>query len=104
MGKQLVLQKQISENYISTKQVKIGFSWTIFFFGFIAFAIRGQYKEALIQLALWFIFLGFFIGIYYSFVGNKNLLIKLFEEGYALNTELTGEIALVEGRMKGYIN
>ena len=72
-----------------TKQVKIGFSWTTFFFGFIPALIRGDLKWAIIMLLLEAVFGSFtfgigawFVGIVFSFVYNKIYIKELIEKGY----------------------
>lgn len=66
-----------------TKEVKVGFSWTIFFFGWMALAIRGQYVPALIS----FITLNI-AGFYYMFAGNRLLARKLVVDGWIAIEEL----------------
>ncbi|GGD10370.1 DUF2628 domain-containing protein [Pontibacillus salipaludis] len=71
------------------KEVKLGFSWTTFFFGFIPALIRGDLKWAVIMFALAavagvFTFgLGAWVpGIIFSFVYNKIFIKELLEKGY----------------------
>ena len=60
-----------------TKEVKIGFSWTIFCFGWMALAIRGQYVPAFIS------FLTFnMASFYFMFAGNRMLARHLIENGW----------------------
>lgn len=60
-----------------TKEVKVGFSWTTLFFGWMALAIRGQTVPAL---------LGFLTlnlsSLYYMFSANRILARKLAEAGW----------------------
>ncbi len=67
-----------------TKEVKIGFSWTIFFFGFIALIIRGQVKEALIVLLTSWVGVGLIYWVYLIFKGNEKLREKYILEGYKI--------------------
>ena len=60
-----------------TKEVKIGFSWTIFFFGWMALAIRGQYVPALISM-----FTFNMASFYFMFAGNRLLARQLVESGW----------------------
>ncbi|MCD5324248.1 MULTISPECIES: DUF2628 domain-containing protein [Pontibacillus] len=76
------------------KEVKVGFSWTTFFFGFIPALIRGDLKWAVIMFVLAavagaFTFgLGAWIpGIIFSFVYNKIFIKELLEKGYRAATE-----------------
>ena len=59
------------------KEVKVGFSWTIFFFGWMALAIRGQYVHALISFVTFN-----FAGFYYMFAGNRLLARQLASKGW----------------------
>jgi hypothetical protein len=79
-----------------TKSVKIGFSWTTFFFGFFPALIRGDLKWAAIMFitaALVGIFtLGFgawIPGIIFSFVYNKIYIKDLLEKGYRPSDDQT---------------
>ncbi|KOR27056.1 DUF2628 domain-containing protein [Clostridium sp. FAM 1755] len=72
-----------------TKEVKCGFSWTTFFFGFIVPLIRGDLKWALIMVAISIAvgiptlgIGGFISGIIFSFVYNKIYIKELLVKGY----------------------
>jgi hypothetical protein len=72
-----------------SKQVKIGFSWTTFFFGPIPALIRGDLKWAVIMFILAAVVgavtLGFGAwvpGLIFSFVYNKIYIKDLLEKGY----------------------
>ncbi|WP_077306474.1 hypothetical protein [Terribacillus halophilus] len=72
-----------------TKQVKVGFSWTTFFFGFLTPLFRGDLKWAIILILIEavvgsFTFgIGSFVtGIVFSFVYNKIYIKELIEKGY----------------------
>ena len=60
---------------VNIKSVKLGFSWTIFFFGFWTLMFRGMWK----QVALSFFF---FPLCCYLFKGNEMYIKKLIKEGY----------------------
>ncbi|CAM3915010.1 DUF2628 domain-containing protein [Mesobacillus zeae] len=72
-----------------TKEVKIGFSWTTFFFGFFPALFRGDLKWAVIMFIIASV-VGFFTfgfgawipGIIFSFVYNKINIKDLLEKGY----------------------
>jgi hypothetical protein len=73
-----------------TKEVKVGFSWTTFFFGFFPALIRGDLKWAMIMfilsIAVGMFTLGFgawIPGLIFSFVYNKIYIKELLEKGYA---------------------
>lgn len=72
-----------------TKQVKVGFSWTTFFFGFFPALFRGDLKWAVIMfitatfIGVFTLGLGAWIpGIIFSFVYNKIHIKELLEKGY----------------------
>ncbi len=67
-----------------TKEVKTGFSWTIFFFGFIALSLRGQIKEGLITLLTYWIGIGFIYQLYLCFKGNEMQKNKLLLQGFEI--------------------
>ncbi len=72
-----------------TKEVKCGFSWTTFFFGFIVPLVRGDIKWALIMVVI-SIAVGSFTfgigavvsGIIFSFVYNKIYIKDLLQKGF----------------------
>ncbi|WP_139992268.1 DUF2628 domain-containing protein [Paenibacillus paridis] len=71
------------------KEVKIGFSWTTFFFGFFPALFRGDLKWAAIMFvaatAVGVFTLGFgawLPGIIFSFIYNKMYVKELLEKGY----------------------
>ena len=73
-----------------TKTVKLGFSWTTFFFGFFPALFRGDLKWAAIMfvmsLVVGVVTLGFGAwvpGIIFSFVYNKIYIKELIEKGYS---------------------
>ncbi|SFF31544.1 hypothetical protein SAMN04487969_12528 [Paenibacillus algorifonticola] len=71
------------------KEVKVGFSWTTFFFGFFPALFRGDLKWAAIMLVA-AIAVGIFTlgigawlpGIVFSFIYNKMYIKELLEKGY----------------------
>lgn len=73
----------------ATKQVKLGFSWTTFFFGLFVPLIRGDLKWAAIMFSLELL-VGIFtfgigawvVGIIFAFVYNKIHARELGEKGY----------------------
>jgi len=63
-----------------TKEVKVGFSWTIFFFGALALIIRKQYGLTAVS------FLTFGLAnFYFMFSGNRMLAQQLIENGWTTN-------------------
>ena len=83
-----------------SKEVKVGFSWTTFFFGFLVPLIRGDIKWAVILLLI-SIGIGSFtfgigalvVGIVFSFKYNTIYIKELIEKGYRPIDE-NGEQAL----------
>ncbi|WP_053217853.1 hypothetical protein [Virgibacillus senegalensis] len=72
-----------------TKEVKLGFSWTTFFFGFFPALFRGDLKWAAIMFIIEAILGSFTLGIgawisgvVFSFVYNKIYIKELIEKGY----------------------
>ncbi|MEL3970799.1 DUF2628 domain-containing protein [Rossellomorea oryzaecorticis] len=79
-----------------TKEVKVGFSWTTFFFGFFPALIRGDLKWAAIMFITAFAVGAFTLGfgawipgIIFSFVYNKIFIKDLLEKGYRPADEQT---------------
>ncbi|MCY6354727.1 DUF2628 domain-containing protein [Clostridium sp. ZS2-4] len=77
-----------------SKEVKYGFSWTTFFFGFIVPLVRGDIKWALIMVTISVVvgvptmgIGGFVSGIIFSFVYNKIYIKELLVKGYKPVTE-----------------
>lgn len=66
-----------------SKKVKYGISWTVFFFGWMALAIRGQYPAALISF-----FTFGLANFYYMFTANRILAHLLIEQGWVVDGEL----------------
>ena len=72
-----------------SKQVKVGFSWTTFFFGFFPALFRGDLKWAAIMFVISLAVGSFTFGIgswvssiVFSFVYNKIYIKELIEKGY----------------------
>ncbi|MBB1063774.1 DUF2628 domain-containing protein [Limosilactobacillus fastidiosus] len=86
------------------KQVKVGFSWTTFFFGFWPALFRGDWKWFGIQLII-VIFVACFtfglgtgiVGIVFSFFYNKLYINDLLESGYVPNDKTSEDILLSKG-------
>lgn len=71
------------------KQAKIGFSWTMFFFGLFVPLIRGDWKWFFILLAITIIlgvptlgFGGALVGLVFSFIYNRLYINDLLSHGY----------------------
>lgn len=71
------------------KEVKKGFSWTLFFFGLFVPLIRGDLKWAVIMFLLQVLVGSFTLGIgalvvnlIFAFIYNKIYIKELLEKGY----------------------
>ena len=63
------------------KRVKLGFSWTTFFFGFFPALLRGDLKWTLIMFLLMLVTFGL-SGFYFIFAYNKIYIKGLMEKGF----------------------
>ena len=96
---------QLQHESGATKQVKVGFSWTVFFFGMFVPLIRGDLKWAVIMFAtaslaavLTMGFGAFAPGLIFSFVYNKLYTRDLLEKGYRPTNEEDSEV------IQNYVN
>jgi hypothetical protein len=64
-----------------TKQVPVGFSWTVFFFGFFPPIFRGDWKWGLIILVLAIFTFGL-ANLIFMFIYNKLYIQSLLDQGY----------------------
>lgn len=86
------------------KQVKVGFSWTTFFFGFWPALFRGDWKWFGIQLVIE-IFLGCFtygigagvVGIVFAFFYNKLYINDLLAKGFVPSDEPSKKVLTTSG-------
>ncbi|WP_281658644.1 DUF2628 domain-containing protein [Halobacillus sp. Cin3] len=93
------MEVSLQNNAGVVKEVKVGFSWTTFFFGFIPALIRGDLKWSAIMfitaLLAGIFTLGFgawIPGIIFSFVYNKIYIKGLLEKGYLPKNQRDREI------------
>ncbi|PGZ65150.1 hypothetical protein COE58_01145 [Bacillus cereus] len=70
-----------NENTGQIKQAKIGFSWTVFFFGFFPAIFRGNWKWFLIILVAGMFTFGF-SNLVFCFIYNKLYINDLLSKGY----------------------
>lgn len=99
--------KVINRSNGAIKEIKVGFSWTTFFFGFFVPLFRGDIKWALIMLAVSLIIgiptMGFgasVAGIIFSFLYNKFYTKDLFAKGYEPASETDTDVF----NSKGYLD
>ena len=93
MAKIVILEKNSVQ-----KQGFVGFSWTMFFFGFFVPLFRGDLKWLLITLILTFCSFGLAQFIL-CFLYNKFYTINLLEQGYKPADDFSENLL----RMKGII-
>ena len=78
------------------KEVKVGFSWTTFFFGLFPALFRGDWKWALIMLGAAFLTFGL-SWLVFPFVYNKLYLKDLVAKGYKPASEVDEQILVSKG-------
>ncbi|HLR35876.1 MAG TPA: hypothetical protein VK071_11200 [Tissierellales bacterium] len=88
------MKKVLKHESGMVKEVKIGFSWTTFFFGLFVPLIRGDLKWALIMLGIAFLAgvptmgIGSIVSnIIFAFIYNKLYIRELLEKGYRPQNE-----------------
>lgn len=78
--------------------VKVGFSWTTFFFGFLPTIFRGDWKWLIIQLVVACITCGV-SSLVFMFIYNKLYINDLLEKGYKPADDFSASTL----RAKGFI-
>ncbi len=82
------------------KQVKVGFSWTVFFWGFFPPLFRGDWKWFAVILALDIFTAGFgapVVSLVFSFIYNKLYINDLIANGYKPAEEASRSILVNNG-------
>lgn len=79
------------------REAPVGFSWTIFFFGFFPALFRSDWIGALIQAVLAFVTFGL-SNLFFMFAYNKMYLKRLIGDGFEV-TGATGDLNYIEGRI-----
>jgi hypothetical protein len=77
------------------KEAPVGFSWTMFFFGFFVPLIRGDWKWSIVCLLIisitggvfWFVFPFFYNKLYVKELISQGYKVKLIKEGNLNNIE-----------------
>jgi len=75
----------------SMKQAPVGFSWTVFFFGFFPPLIRGDWKWAIIFLLCAVITFGL-SNLVFMFIYNKLYIKDLIGSGYKAESIASGDL------------
>jgi len=88
------MRVRLENEYGNIKECKIGFSWTVFFFGFFVPFVRGDFKWGVIMLLADVITAIFTFGIGTVFINfcfclfyNKTYINDLLSKGYKPCTE-----------------
>ena len=80
------------------KIAPVGFSWTMFFFGFFPALLRGDLKWTLIMI-LTVPFTAGINMIIFMFIYNKIYIKDLISQGFKAKSISNGEMAFVEGKL-----
>ena len=78
------------------RSVKVGFSWTVFFFGFLVSICRGDAKWAVIMFAASVLTL-FFAQLVFSFTYNGTYIRELLSKGYRPEDESSRAVLVAKG-------
>lgn len=88
------MKVNLSNSTGAVKAIKVGFSWTTFFFGFLPALFRGDLKWAIIILAIEIVLGTFTVGIgawatgvVFAFIYNKLYINDLMKKGYSPASE-----------------
>lgn len=76
------------------REAPVGFSWTMFFFGFFPPLLRGDWITAVVLLILSFCFPGIILSFFY----NKMYLRRMINEGFEA-TGGTADLAVIERKV-----
>lgn len=75
------MKAQMKNQYGAVKTVKVGFSWTMLFFGFLVPLFRGDFKWAILSIVISALTCGI-CWLIFPFIYNKIYIKKLIEEGW----------------------
>ncbi|MDO5114549.1 MAG: hypothetical protein Q4D58_00490 [Synergistaceae bacterium] len=92
-----MLVKLISDDG-QLRTVKVGFSWTVFFFGFLVPICRGDAKWAVIMFAASVLTL-FLAQLVFSFTYNGTYIRELLSRGYRPEDEYSRAVLVAKGYM-----
>lgn len=81
------------------KEAPVGFSWTVFFFGFFPPMFRGDFKWGFIMLILALITVGI-SNIVFMFIYNKFYIKDLIGDGFKVKSIINSNEDLIRARLK----
>ena len=85
----VTLQNQVGQ----TRTAKVGFSWTVFFFGFCVPIFRGDAKWAVIMLVTNLLTV-WLVNLVFCFTYNGTYIRGLLDQGYYAADEISREILI----------
>lgn len=94
----MIVQLVNSDDQIQT--VKVGFSWTVFFFGFLVPICRGDAKWAIIMFAASLLTLCL-AQLVFSFTYNGTWIRELLSRGYKPANEYSKAVLVANGYIAG---
>lgn len=80
------------------KEAPVGFSWTVFFFGFFPALFRGDWKWAIIMLALGMLTFGL-SGAVFMFIYNKLYIKDLIGSGFKVKSVGVGTVDQISAKL-----
>lgn len=80
------------------KEAPVGFSWTVFFFGFFPPLFRGDWKWAIIMFLLTIITMGL-SGLVFMFIYNKLYIKELVSTGFKVKSVGMGTVDQVSQKI-----
>ncbi|MDO4561869.1 MAG: hypothetical protein Q4C86_13080 [bacterium] len=82
------------------RSAKVGFSWTVFFFGFLVPICRGDAKWAVIMFAASVLTL-FLAQVVFSFTYNGTYIRELLGKGFRPDDEYSRAVLIAKGYIAG---
>ena len=81
-----MLERELSTGRVEVREVKVGFSWTTFFFGVFPALIRKDWLWALIMFIVAWLTVGF-SWLIFPFFYNRIYISNLLKDGFTPSTE-----------------